>query len=441
MIDLMKNRLIILSALLIIFLAGSLNIQAQRNEWVNQVIVANGGIYEAPPYTDFVTVQSYNPVSKTVNVFGTIYTQSVQDVVINGNVAYVAAEDSIVMYNIDTYQRIAAIADSGVGIMYFNQNRLIVTKQYPVKHFFVEILDGSNLALLGFVQGLSGECGGAIMSQDLLYVAIDSGWQGTRGKLAIINPAANWQLLNEVDLGTDAIGIWNLYNYNGYICAVNKTPYGALNQGSITMYDVNSGTFQNYVFNVRIGDGYGIKDNLLYVNINDGMGSINLDTHQIADTNIIPPPSSTGAVVIHAGTLDYINNEFYLNIGNFSNFGIGVIAALNGDSIGSYATGINAECIAIDYRTPASVPNDQLSQNSITISPNPVTDILTLNYSGNTEASEVKIIDLTGKIVYSQNVTGKVRNFRINCSGLTSGIYLLSVNTGREVVSRKFIIK
>jgi hypothetical protein len=436
----MKRTFFLPFLIIIIFFSVYPILHAQKNEWVNQVIIANGGKFEGPPFTDYVTVQSYNPVTKIVNVFDTIYTQSTQDVVIDGNVAYVAAQDSIVMYNIDTHQRIAASADSGISKLYFYQNKLIITKNYPIKRFFVEILDATNLALLGLVQGISGECGGAVMSQDLLYVAVDSGYLGTRGKLAIIDPASNWSLIREVDFGTEAIGMWNLYNYNNQILAVNKTPYGGLDIGSLSLYNVSNSTFQNYVFTVRIGDGYGIIGNLLYLKVNDGVGSINLATHQIADTSIIPAPSSSGIIEIHSAAVDYINNQFYLNIGNYSTFGIGVIATLTGDSLDSYATGVNAEGIAIDYRTPSAISNNQTQQNAISISPNPVTDFLTFSLPAN-DMNEVKIFDLTGKQVYSRVLNEKTGNLKIDCTEFPSGIYLLSVIKNSAVISKKFIRK
>ena len=437
----MKRKILLQFSLIFIFITGYSFLHAQRNIWVNQVIIANGGKFEAPPYTDYVTVQSYDPITKIVTIFDTLYTQSTQDVVIDGNVAYVAAQDSIVMYNIDTYQRIAAIADSGIGKLYYNQGRLIVTKQYPIKRFFVEILDATNLALLGLVQGVSGECGEAIMTQGLLYVAVDSGYLGTRGRLAVIDPANNWNLIKEVDLGPEALGIWNLYNYNEQIYTVNKTPFGGLDVGSISIYDVNSSSFQNHVFNVRVGDGYGIKDNLLYLNINDGVGSINLDTKQIVDTTLIHAPGSSGNIVIHSAALDYVNNQLYLNIGNYSTFGIGIIAALNGDSLDSYSTGINADGIAIDYRTPSAIMDNKVQQNIVSISPNPVTDYLTLNLSGHDNDCEIKIFDLTGRQVFSRFLNEKIRYLKINCAELPSGIYLLTIKQGNEIISQKFIRK
>jgi hypothetical protein len=437
----MKQNFFLSFVFLSFLILSNFFLRAQKNEWVNQVIIANGGKFEIQPYTDYVTVESYDPVSLSVSIFDTIYTQSTQDVVINGNIAYVAAQDSIVMYDIDTYQRLAAIADSGISQLYWSQNRIIVTKQYPIKKFFVEILDAGNLALLGFVQGISGDCGEAVMANDLLYVAVDSGYQGTRGKLAIVDPSQNWHLLQEIDLGTDAVGMWNLYNYNNQIISVNKTPYGALDVGSISVYSISGGTFQNQLFDVRLGSGYGIKDNLLYININDGLGSINLDTYQIADTMIRAIPGASGGVVIHSAAVDYLNDRIYLNIGDYSNFGIGVIAALNGDSLGSYTTGLNAEGIAIDYRTPAGNGVFRSDDRILTINPNPATDHITVNLPGDCPVRVIRILDPTGGEVFTMNVNGKVRNLRIPCNKLPSGLYLITVATDNDIFSGKFIRK
>src|ERR1035437_7340767 len=112
----MKKYISAVFLLTFIFFQVSFQSQAQKNEWVNQVIVANGGKFETiPPFADCVSVQKYDPVSHAVTVFDIIRTQSVQDLIIRGNFAYVAAQDSIVMYNLDTYHRVAAVPDSGLN--------------------------------------------------------------------------------------------------------------------------------------------------------------------------------------------------------------------------------------------------------------------------------------------------------------------------------------
>ena len=83
-----------------------------KAEWVEQVIVINGNQFEfTPPYADYVTCQTYNPADGTTSVFDEIMTHSTQDVVISNEKIYVAAGDSIIMYDANTLERLHTIAD------------------------------------------------------------------------------------------------------------------------------------------------------------------------------------------------------------------------------------------------------------------------------------------------------------------------------------------
>ncbi len=435
----MKKNYFFLFAVLILTCSASLLHAQQKSEWVKDVISANGGKFEGtPPYTDFATVQAYDPSTQMVDVFNTIYTQSVQDVVINGNIAYVAAQDSIIMYNLDTYERMAAIADSGLSKLYIYKNALIVSKQYPVTRFFVEVLDANNLALLALVQNISGECAGIVAADDIVYVAVNGGFMGTSGKLAAINPNT-WTLSNEYDLGQPAVGIYNLFSFGGYIFSVNKTPYGGADTGSVSRFNYLTGDFSTKVLGTRIGDGFGIKDNLLYLKMNEGMGSYNLQTQSIADTTIVPDPGSLLYITIHAGAIDYVNSRAYLHIGNRNTFGIGIVTTLTGDSITSFPTGINAEAIAIDYRTPTGTTS--LSSTPLSITPNPAEDHIIIRLSEEESFHSLKIYDLTGRTILSRNISGFEKYIKVDCSEFPSGLYVISFRTSDGIQTRKFIKK
>jgi hypothetical protein len=436
----MKKLYIFATILFIYFLLEINSVQAQRNEWVNQVIVVNGGKFEStPPFSDYVTVQKVDPVTHAVTVFDKIYTQSVQDVIIDGHFAFVAAQDSIVKYDIDTYERIAAVADSGLVKLYKYGNKVLVSKQYPIKRFFLEVLD-DNLSLLARVQGISGECGGITSGGDTVYVAVNGGWSGTEGKLAHVK-ASNWTVVGETNFGTNAAGIWNIYNYADKIYCVDRTPTGNPNRGSITVYDISQGTFITKVIDVLVGDGIGIKENLLYLKMNEGLGSFDLNTRQIADTTIIPDPGTANRRYITSAAVDYINDHFYINIGNRSSMGYGKVASLAGDSIASYTTGINADAVAIDYRSPVGISTDQVVNDFVNIYPNPVTDLLTLSLNNPETIKLVKITDLTGRVILEKMLDGSEKTLKFSCENLRSGVYLISFLTDQGMKTRKFIKK
>lgn len=413
-------------------------VSAQRNEWVNQVIVVNGGKYESSPSpSDYVTAQTYNPITQQTNIFGTIYTQSAQDVIIKGSFAYVAAQDSIIKYNIDTYQRVAAIADSGLGKLCLVNNRLIVTKQWPIKRFFVEILNADDLSLISRTLNISGDCGDAIYINDSLYVAVNGGFNSTEGKLAVIN-TNNWTLTREINFGTDAKGIINLYAYNGYIYGVCETPDVSIKVGNITRYAYFVNSFINIPLGVNLGVGYGILDSLLYAKMNYGIGTFNLRSHQIQDTVVIPDPGYINRVVITSVAVDYVNKLLYMNLGNLISYGRGVIATNTGDSIGSYTTGINADAIAIDYRTPVGITSHSTSPQ-FSLFPNPVINDLIIELNDQSLIiKEVLISDPSGKS-YNKLYTKTNTLIKVNCSNLPRGLYFLTVKTDQGIATKKFV--
>jgi len=411
---------------------------AQKNEWVNQVIVVNGGKFEVtPPYADYVTVEAYHPATHMVDVFDVIHTQSVQDVIVKGNFAYVAAQDSIVMYNIDTYQRVAAVPDSGLNKLCLFNDRLIVTKQYPIKRFFAEVLDASNLALIARIQNISGDCGGVVIAADTAYIAVDSGYLGTHGKLAVIN-TTNWTLNREVDFGTSAIGIHDLYNYGGSIYCLNKTPYGGQDSSSITKYNSFTSTFTTKLLGVALGNGVGLLNNILYAQINNGIGTYNLETQQIVNPAVIPDPGVANHLFIVKGAVNYVDNQLYVNMGNEATFGVGIVTTAAGDSVTSFPEGVNAEAMAVDYRTPVGISNVTAS-SSVILYPNPVNDFLNIRMNDNSEITSVTISEMSGRTIYSMVCNSNERSLRISCSDFAPGIYLLSITNGSGVITRKFV--
>lgn len=413
-------------------------VQAQKNEWVNQVIIANGGKYEfTPPYSDVVSIQTYNPTNHTVTVFDHIGTQSVQDLVIRGNYAYVAAQDSIVMYNIDTYTRVAAIPDSGLNKLAVYNDRLIVSKQYPIKRFFVEVLDATNLGLIARVQGISGECSGITTALDTAYVAVDSGYLGTHGKLAVLK-TSDWTLVREIDLGEDAVGIHDLYNWGGNIYCINKTPYGGQDSASITRYNYYGGTFHTQMLDVTLGNGVGIVNNLLFTEMNNGIGNYNLQTEQIVNPAIVPDPGAASHMYILKGCVNYIDNQLYVNIGNQTNFGIGIVTDLAGDSITSFTEGVSAEAMAVDYRTPVGFQNTAAAR-TITVFPNPADQWL--NIRSSETILEVAILDPAGRKIFTQGFSGDMRTVSMPCATLVTGLYLLEIRTAEGTITSKFMKK
>ncbi len=436
----------LLSSFLIIMVLLPWIGHTQDSEWAEQVIIANGNNFEtSPPYIDYVTMQTYDPASGVTFVFDQIKTQSVQDVVIANNKIYVAAQDSIIMYDANTLQRLERIADSGLSRLYVFNNRLIVTKQYPIVRFFVEVLNASDLSLVARIQNISGDCKGVAHTQDSVYIAVNGGFLSTEGKLAVIN-FNNWTLSREINLGAGISGINDIYNYGNIIFCINETPFGSSGTGSITAYNTYNMTFTNLLFNLSIGNGAsglknsGIVGNILYLTLDKGIGSFNLNTYQIQDTTIFPDPGFVNHILYTSFTTDYVNSLLYMNVGNRSTFGLDLVGTTAGDSITSFATGFNSDAIAIDYRVPVGT-NDALAEDvSIVLYPNPVENSVRIKYSGEDLVNEILIRDITGRIIF-QNNESTFSGKWIDCSSFPSGLYFVTVKTDHRTLSTKFIKK
>jgi hypothetical protein len=71
------------------------------------------------------------------------------------------------------------------------------------------------------------------------------------------------------------------------------------------------------------------------------------------------------------------------------------------------------------------------------MSPNPSVGILSVSHAYN--AADIRIADLSGKIVYQQ--IDYSSNDKIDLSYLNQGIYLVQVQNGSKVNTQKLIIK
>ena len=73
------------------------------------------------------------------------------------------------------------------------------------------------------------------------------------------------------------------------------------------------------------------------------------------------------------------------------------------------------------------------------VTPNPANDFINISNTENIKVSNIKITDLNGRVV-KQNNFDNVSNINLNVSDLSSGVYMMNINTN-EVSTVKKIIK
>lgn len=94
------------------------------------------------------------------------------------------------------------------------------------------------------------------------------------------------------------------------------------------------------------------------------------------------------------------------------------------------------------WASPVEVPtlsvDDKISEENVSVYPNPVNDELNIKLSQNLEA-DIRIFDTLGKLVVYQpnvNISG---NYSVGVSNLNNGVYFVRINTEAGTVTKKFI--
>lgn len=80
--------------------------------------------------------------------------------------------------------------------------------------------------------------------------------------------------------------------------------------------------------------------------------------------------------------------------------------------------------------------------NNVTVSPNPVADVLNLelNIANVAVDSKVEVLDITGKVVLTSTVAKGTNTASINTSTVANGVYFVKVTNGDVVSSTKIVV-
>ncbi len=401
-----------------------------QNTFTKQVIVCSGGNISNP--NDFVTIASYSPVTGVTTVFDTIQTQSVQDVIIEKEFAFVAAQDSIVKFNIDTYEKIAAVEAVGVNRLLVNNDELIASFQYPVTENFVRVYSAEDLSLISNIEEVSDESAGLLVVDELAYVAVPGGWASTVGKIAIID-LADYSLVEEINFDTIGRGIVDLFYSDNKIMSVNRTPWGG-SSGYISVMNRLGSHSQSHLINEYIGPMSGLINNILYIEVNGGIGSIDLTDFSVLDTVLVQPPALTIADV----AMDTLNKLFYVTTTDFFSTGLGTIYNLDGEDIGSFEAGISPDAIAIDYRDNTGT-GELFSENLIKIYPNPSSGVIIVEVIEGTYPENFRVVDISGRSLISGFINLKTKSSAIDINMLENGLYFLILSDGNKMMTSPII--
>jgi len=414
--------------LLLIFVAAV----AVNSASAQKVILVNGGQYGNN--SSNVNVVTYDVATKVYTTIDTIQTQSVQELLIDGNTAYVAAQDSIVAYDLTTDKRVAATQFAGLStksIAVYN-NYLLAGNWYGQTSNNLYIYDKTTLTLVDSVPQITKGVSSMLIYDTTLFVAQNYstiGYTDSAGYLAVVN-------LNTMDYINDI-----QFNNNGEdLGYLIQDPSG---NGLVAINSVsNTLSYYNYFFPSTSTDSIGfdisahaskqtIFHDTLFLEMNNRIAAYNLLNRTIIDTNVVDYDS-------YAFTYDTLNNMFYATASDFFSFTEGKIFNRNGVLIDTMIVGYSPEVIGMYYNQVTSISEEVASQLNVSVYPNPTTDYLTISSKNNEASVQIRIVDLNGKVVYDGIKTSSF-DLKLDLTSYPSGAYLLMALSGKNYTVQKII--
>jgi hypothetical protein len=396
------------------------------------VVVLNGGAYSNPG--DFVTLSDYNPETGVTQNIATIFSHSVQGMLVHNGFAYVAAQDSLAKVEIETGEISSIVALAGVNKFAVYNDMLIVSRQFPVTSGFVQVRLIEDLSLVTTFDEISDESWEITVAGDTAYVSVAGGWAATKGKLAVID-MKNLDFVREMDLGLQALGIGPSFVDGEHLFLVCKTPWGGTN-GTIIKYNLLTSTYSLHQSEHAFGKAAGIFNNELFLIIDGNIGTFNLPTLEVENENLISNPFSN--LDITALAIDTISERLYVNYSYWvAPDGVGKIYDLSGYELGEYEVGISAEEVAVNYADVTSVHEVEGDDFKPEIFPNPCSAYL--NIAALPTGASIEIFNQAGLKVYSGRL-GPGNSRFIDVADFPTGLFLLKVSpdNGQEHII-KFI--
>jgi PKD repeat protein len=167
------------------------------------------------------------------------------------------------------------------------------------------------------------------------------------------------------------------------------------------------------------------------------------------DITIMPQPVAAFSFTQIGFQVTFSNSSVTNGQESYSwNFGDGIISNAQ-DPIHSYAVfGIytacvtvydsvcaatDSECHVIDL--PEGISNE--INSALVMSPNPVSDVLTIAGLFSYRVENICVVDITGRKMMEYKVSPETTVFKLNLQSLPQGLYVIEMRSGNAMLSRK----
>ena len=424
------------NGLLIIFVGIITLVNAQN--YVHQAIIVNEGYYD---YTNAVivepvTIGSYDPATQSYQMVNTLTgMRFASDAIVQGDAYYVAADQNIYKFDLNTHQQLAIANCPGVRNLAYANGKIVATRGEYLTTFnsYLHIYDAADLSFITAIDNISGPkwaTQNLVVDGNYVYVAVNNGyeWGNEKGIIGRLD-MTSLTYGNEIDLGPDGKNPDNMVINNGFIYTINNKDWSGSSVSKVSL-DGNTNTTVN-IATASTGCGTSAlrDDKIVYqISLENTLNEFDA----VAMNNV--GPVSGFNLNYYELAQNPVSGELYTSVTNFSSFGTVYIYDNSNNQVSNFSVGISPGTIVFDVRSMAGITEDL---SDLAIYPNPTSESLTVKASF---AKYIEITDLTGSVVLAKFITdGEIE---LGLENLSSGHYLCRIQSENgEIITRKITKK
>lgn len=353
-------------------------ISHQNDAYIVPGIYSDGAYFCEYSFTPVITVQNVGSANMTSATFRLTHGTDVQDIPWTGNLAQYAT----------TQVTLAPVTGTQSGTQTFQ----------------VEVIDVNGVADEGSVRNIHTETYSAQVSSEISTASQNF------ANASSLDP---WLLVDHSD--------GYCFIYQGALCF---NSYSASDGETAELYapmlNLSTSTSSVLTFDYCYRRYSNNSNERMQVMVSSDCGS--------TWTPVFDKSGSTLATMSNT-TQNYIASEYQTETVDLSNY-LGVDRLLL-KFVFTSDYGNNIWLDNINITSPVAVEN--VDRSELAIFPNPVKDVLTINYDK--EISQIDVYDVNGKLVKTFTTVGST----INVSDLSSGVYMLNLQTEDGLVVKKIV--
>ncbi len=397
-----------------------------------KTIFVNGGQFGNQ--SENANVMVYDPVVDSSRVIDTIHSQSVQEILFDGNSAYVLAQDSLVKYDLLNEVRLVGQKFMGLSTksVAISGQELLVGNFYGQSTNNLVIYDKNTLALTDTVLNMTKAVKSILVNNGFAFIpqnAQTSGFSDTSGYILKFNIATRTV--------TDTIRVSGYTgDFGQLILNKDETGFLSLNPVSNTITGVDFTTLSATNTSIGVNFSAGGQSNYsryrdtLFIKTGNGISAIDLGNLAVTDTNFID-------TVITGFSYDTLNARFYVTQTDFFSYKLGKSYNRQGVKLKDIEVGYSPEVVRIYYGNALAVEENNRPKVNFDIFPNPTTEYFSIKEDIKGELDLV-LFNVNGQLLKVWIQSSENRYF---IGDLPKGTYFLSINKGDERITERLIIQ